>query len=266
MKTVYLSSFCVSFRDYARLRRIADGGDGIGVELATSWNYPEFDALLDAQTETFAGVPTTLHAPFVELCNEPGTAEEKFAQAALEKAFRWYDAFDATSMVIHTHEKKVTDAAHMIDTSRAAIMAIAKTAGERDVHLTVENVGYPAKNNALFTQDAFVQFVLDLPEELGALIDTGHAMANHWDIPELIKTLGKRIRGYHLHNTDGIHDLHRPIFEQNLWYDRSKMENLLETAAEYSPDADLILEYAPGEHITPELLHGDVKHIQNIWR
>ena len=138
--------------------------------------------------------------------------------------------------------------------------------GERDVHLTVENVGYPAKNNALFTQDAFVQFVLDLPEELGALIDTGHAMANHWDIPELIKTLGKRIRGYHLHNTDGIHDLHRPIFEQNLWYDRSKMENLLETAAEYSPDADLILEYAPGEHITPELLHGDVKHIQNIWR
>ncbi len=268
MKTVYLSSYCVAFRDYAKLRRIVDGGSNIGVELATSWNYPEFDVLLDAQVKTFSGIPTTLHAPFVENCNEPGTKEAQIAQAALKKAFRWYDAFGATSMVLHTHEKIVDkeNIDRMIATSRAAIENIAKIAQERGVNLTVENVGYPAKNNALFTQDTFERFILDLPEDLGALIDTGHAMANHWDIPALIRTLGTRIRGYHLHNTDGVHDLHRPIFEEGLWYDRTKMEDMLEIAAQYSPDADLVLEYAPGEHITPELLCSDVRHIQNIWR
>ena len=60
------------------------------------------------------------------------------------------------------------------------------------------------------------------PDEVGALIDTGHAMANHWDIPKLISQLGTRIKGYHLHNTDGVHDLHRPMFEEGLWYTRRR--------------------------------------------
>ena len=52
-------------------------------------------------------------------------------------------------------------------------------------------------------------------------------MANHWDIPKLISQLGTRIKGYHLHNTDGVHDLHRPMFEEGLWYTPEEMERLL---------------------------------------
>ena len=94
-------------------------------------------------------------------------------------------------------------------------------------------------------------------DEVGALIDTGHAMANHWDIPKLISQLGTRIKGYHLHNTDGVHDLHRPMFEEGLWYTPEEMERLLRQIGRETPDADLVLEYVSGPHITPELFRRD---------
>lgn len=268
MKTIYLSSFCVAFRDYDMLREIIDGGEALGAELATSWTYPEFDELLDGQAAAFAQIPVTLHAPFVEICNEPGSEDADAMDRAFEKAFRWYKMFSATSMVMHTHEKKVRpeDVCRMTELSRENILRIAAQARERDVRLTVENVGYPAKGTALFTQDGFTEFILGLPDEVGALIDVGHAMANHWDIPELIRTLNTRIRGYHLHNTDGVHDLHRPIFEEGLWYDRRQMCRMLETAAQCSPEADLVLEYAPGEHITAELMRRDADSVRAVWR
>lgn len=268
MKTVYLSSFCTAFQDYERLRAFADACENAGVELATSWTYFGFDALLDAQQELFKDIPVTLHAPFVEISGAPDSEERRIMTQELKKAFHWYDAFGATSMVMHTHEKKVVpgEKEEMIRFSRMAICDVATAAKVEGIRLTVENVGYPNKGNALFTQNEFVDFIGSLPDEVGALIDTGHAMANHWNILDLVRTLGTKIRGYHLHNTDGVHDLHRPIFEQGLWYDQQKMWKLLETIAEYSPDADLVLEYAPGEHITAELLREDVRRVQSVWR
>ena len=267
MKTIYISSYCVFFRDYPALYDMVRGTDDLGVELATSWTYPEFDALLDAQVQTFAHTPVTIHAPFVEICNKAGSPDALAMDRAFEKAFRWYDAFHATSMVMHTHEKAVSPGSipQMIQLSRENVLRAAAEARRRGVRLTVENVGFPAKNSALFTQDAFVSFIESLPPEVGALIDTGHAMANHWDIPDLIRTLGSRIGGYHLHNTDGVHDLHRPLFEDGLWYDEDAVLRMLETAAKYSPAADLVLEYAPGAHITTELLRRDARRVQEIW-
>ena len=125
------------------------------------------------------------------------------------------------------------------------------------LHLTVENVGFPFKDSVLLDQDEFVKMFDELPDEVGALIDTGHAMANHWDIPKLISQLGTRIKGYHLHNTDGVHDLHRPMFEEGLWYTPEEMERLLRQIGRETPDADLVLEYVSGPHITPELFRRD---------
>lgn len=268
MKTVYLSSFCVGFRDYPLLEEIIQQTEGAGVELATSWNYPEFDPLLDAQQSRFHGIPTTLHAPFVEICGAPDSSERRAMEQSFEKAFRWYDLFHATSMVMHTHEKRVTpeDKPRMMEYARAAILHTAGTARARGAHLTVENVGYPAKGTALFTQEEFAAFIESLPDDVGALIDIGHAMANQWDIPALVRTLGSRIHGYHLHNTDGVHDLHRPLLEMGLWYDKARMTQLMETIVQYSPEADMVLEYAPGAHITAALMRSDTQWVQQFWK
>ena len=49
MKRIYLSAFCTDFRDYDRLAALARAEADTGIELGTSWHYPEFNALLDAQ-------------------------------------------------------------------------------------------------------------------------------------------------------------------------------------------------------------------------
>ena len=127
MKTIYISSYCVFFRDYPALYDMVRGTDDLGVELATSWTYPEFDALLDAQVQTFAHTPVTIHAPFVEICNEAGSPDAQAMDRAFEKAFRWYDAFHATSMVMHTHEKAVSPGSipQMIQLSRENVLRAA---------------------------------------------------------------------------------------------------------------------------------------------
>ena len=195
----------------------------------------------------------------MEISGAPDSPERAAMDAAFAKAFRWYHLFGAESMVMHTHERAVPadERAQLQEWSLEAIRSTAAKAKAEGLHLTVENVGFPFKDSVLLDQDEFVKMFDELPDEVGALIDTGHAMANHWDIPKLISQLGTRIKGYHLHNTDGVHDLHRPMFEEGLWYTPEEMERLLRQIGRETPDADLVLEYVSGPHITPELFRRD---------
>ena len=148
--------------------------------------------------------------------------------AAFDRAFRWYHEFHATSMVMHTHEKAV-DPAHaeaMRENARLAILSVAERAAREGVHLTVENVGYPGRHNVLFDQEQWIALFDQLPDEVGALLDTGHALANGWDLFEVVRRLGTRLRGYHLHNSVYGKDLHRPMFEPGLAYTPEQMDAL----------------------------------------
>jgi len=269
MKTVYLSAFCVDFQDYELLRGwIDDSGFPLGVEFGTSWKHPDFDQRLEEQAQRFRGVPVTMHSPFVEVCNDPGSDGERHMKAMFEKAFRWYHLFGATSMVMHTHQNAFQPELRETKQRRSeeVILQTAEWASREGISLTVENVGYPLKNNVLFDQEEYTALIRRLPEHVGALIDTGHAMANGWDIPKLIETLGGRIRGYHLHNTDDSHDLHRPIYESGWNYSAEQMDQLLTCIARFSPDADLILEYAPGAHISRSLFEDELARLQSVWK
>lgn len=267
MKRIYLSAFCTDFRDYDRLEALVRAEENVGVELGTSWHYPEFDALLDAQQQRLADIPVTLHAPFVEICGAPDGEERRDMERRFQRAFRWYGDFHAASMVMHTHEKTVLPEkkAQMQEYTRQAICAVAQEARRKSVRLTVENVGYPAKGNVLFDQEEFIALFGDLPPEVDALIDTGHAMANGWDIPAVVERLGARIGAFHLHNTDGVHDLHRPLFETGLCYAPRQAEELLRVIRQRCPTAALILEYAPGPCITHTRIHSDIERIRRIW-
>ena len=125
--------------------------------------------------------------------------------------------------------------------------------------MTVENVGYPLKDNLLFNQEEFIQLFADLPEGIGCLIDTGHAMLNDWDIVKVIQTLGPRIRGYHLNNNDGKHDSHYPLYDAEGYYSPQQIDEMLRAIALYSPEADLGIEYAPDGRFTTESLYADIR-------
>ncbi len=270
-KPIYISTLCVHFRDYGFLRELIDECRDVplGLEYGTWWSVqPDLPELLDQQIEVFRDVPSTMHSPFYEIMQEEGSDGYKEMKKVFAKAVEQYHAFGCTSMVVHTNEGKFPR--EMQEFSIKRLIELDEYFHSEGIPMTVENVGYPAKQNCLFDYDDFVSLFDKLPDRIGCLIDTGHAMLNHWDIVKLIKTLGTRIKGYHLNSNDGLGDIHYPTFDKRGAYGVEQMEEIVKTLAEYSPDADIILEYMFGPDITKELMldeiHRTVDLMESVQR
>ena len=262
MGEIYISAFTADFRRYDELMDWIRSYPGLtlGAEMAVAWITPDFYDLLEPQIPRFRGMPITLHGPFMEMCPLPGSEEEEKLTRQLELSCELYRRLDARSIVLHTHLRK--------DATRDRVCEILNRwipqMTAQGMAVTVENVGYPSKGNALFTQEEFIRLFDDLPEETGCLIDLGHAMLNGWDIPALIRTMGTKIRGYHIHTNDGVKDTHIPIHAPGSILSVEEMDELLRTMGEVTPDAHLILEYAARPEVTKELLHRDIGHIARL--
>mgnify|MGYP002585719986 CR=1 FL=1 len=67
-----------------------------------------------------------------------------------------------------------------------------------------------------------------------------------------------------LNNNDGVNDAHYPTFAPDGYLSPEKMEEIVAAIAQYSPDADLILEYMFGDRITEEQMHSDIRRVARI--
>ena len=267
-KPIYISSYCVNFRDYDKLLSMMRSFPDFpaGAEFGTWWGkYADIPERLDAVIPVFKAYPSTIHSPFCDICAPEGSEKQALQRQAFEKACRQYVELGSSGMVVHTHEAALPKESGQA-LSKQRLLETHELLRSFGIPMTVENVGYPHKGNVLFDQEDFIRLFDELPEEIGALIDTGHAMLNRWDIVGVIKTLGPRIRGYHLNNNDGENDLHYPCFDSRGFYSEEEMEAVIRAIARYSPEAELIIEYAPGEHITNELMHGEMRRIMKVYR
>ena len=88
MNRIYLSTYGIAFSDYETLKRQIDGFPDfqLGVEYATWWKDPDFHEKLTAQITAMAGIPATIHSPFVEICTVPGSPEEAYMEECFTKA------------------------------------------------------------------------------------------------------------------------------------------------------------------------------------
>ena len=107
--------------------------------------------------------------------------------------------------------------------------------------LLVENTGIAADGNRMLDQEEFIALCRE--RDFRVLIDVGHANANGWDIPKMIRELKDSVRGYHLHNNDGRYDLHR-----RLWDGTLKMDRLIPLLRQETPEAFLVVEYTREEY------------------
>jgi hypothetical protein len=90
-----------------------------------------------------------------------------------------------------------------------ALDRLNRFARPRGVKLAVENVGY--QGTAIFTMNEYSSFLDPMDDNVGYLIDTGHAFIDHWDIPRLIRTVQHRLLVLHLHDNSGSFDQHLAI-------------------------------------------------------
>ena len=107
--------------------------------------------------------------------------------------------------------------------------------GDFGCRIFMENTGTAIQKNILLNQQEFTE--LCIRKNFDVLIDVGHAAANSWDIPQLIRDLKGQIRAYHLHNNDGVHDQHLRLHEGVIDFGP-----LMETIRQETPDAEWIIE------------------------
>jgi sugar phosphate isomerase/epimerase len=107
------------------------------------------------------------------------------------------------------------------------------------VRLAVENVGY--QGTALFSMNEFAHFLDGMDDNIGYLIDTGHAFIDRWDIPQLIPTIKNRLFALHLHDNSGLFDQHKAIGEGNISWGPI-WSSLKNTAMDFR----MVLEYDTG--------------------
>jgi sugar phosphate isomerase/epimerase len=263
---LYLSAFCVGFRDYKQLGRICCENK-VGAELTTyRLKQPDLEMLLEENLRELTTVPITMHGPFTEICCGAGSGERAQMEERIEHAFAWCHRVHATSIVLHTHENLAIGVSkeQLRRNARSSLLWAAQRAQEEHLRLNVENVGYPARHNVLFDAQEYVELIEELPQQVGALLDTGHGLANGWNLYEVVEKLGSRLRGVHLHNNDGTHDQHLPLFTPGLAYSPRAMEELLRQIGRQAPEADWILEYAPGLPCEEEQIKADLMRIRQI--
>lgn len=106
--------------------------------------------------------------------------------------------------------------------------ALIPTLKEYGVYLAVENMFTWDSTlkcicpTSCTTAEEMVEYIDELGEMFVACLDTGHVNLihqegfEHVNFPHMIRTLGNRIKILHVHDNDGIKDLHLPPFAGNI--------------------------------------------------
>lgn len=273
MKGLYYSSYGSDQDQYPHMLSVLEKCKpfNVGVELSIYTRIsarPQHIPELLKVKDDFANYPTLFHGPFFELeaTSEPDSEAAQYMIESYKTSFELCRLFNAPSMVMHTNQISFEDEqqAHLQENSRNMILKLGELARQAEVELTVENVGFNYAHSVLFPEDDFIALIRSLPEDIGCLIDVGHAILNDWDLERVIRELGTRISAYHIHNNQGVRDTHRPMFEEGMKYSYEQTVSLLRAMEKHSPDADWILEYSPGPHITPELMYHDFAEVTSI--
>ena len=218
-------------------------GDDLRFEILPMFDLPEFEANLAANLDFFREGTVSFHEPVfcVEHTAPKGTPEyaESMHHIMLTKKFA--DILHPVHMVYHLNNCAVPPSAKdaMLSTSLANLEEIREIFS--GVQIFVENTGTDIKGDKLLDQQEFTDLCRE--KSFDVLIDIGHAHANSWDIRKLIADLKPQIRAFHLHNNDGVHDLHNRINDGTL--DFAEVMTCIRAQV---PEADLIIEYTRPEY------------------
>ena len=233
-------------------------GSRIGFELLMMFDLPGFEQNLEENLDLFREGPLMFHESVwgVEHTAPRGSKAWEEGMYHLRMTRKFAEILHPASMVYHLNNCAVPAEGRDL----ALRTALENLAEMRDmfpgVELLVENTGTKADGTMLLDQGEFTD--LCRGEKFPVLIDLGHAGANGWDIQRLIRDLRDQIRGFHLHNNDGMHDLHNRLTDGILDY-----RELIPCMDLLVPDAPRVIEYSrPAYHGEPLLQ--DIETLQKL--
>ena len=224
-------------------------GTSLGFELLMMFDLPDFEDNLKKNLDLFAEGPLMFHEPVwgVDHAAPKGSAAYEEGMYHLRLTKKFADILHPREMVYHLNNTPVAgrDRERMIQTSLENLEEMREMFS--GIRFLVENTGTVNDDTCVLNQEEFT--CLCRERELPVLIDVGHAGANRWDIPKLIRDLQGQIGGFHLHNNDGIHDLHSRLQGGVL-----NMAEIIHCIDRLAPEVNVVIEYCrPVFHGAPLL-------------
>ena len=197
------------------------------------------------QVEEWGERALSIHAPCVAL-NLADSKQKNYAHV-IEKTFAYAQKCKADFVVVHTNEAIEGDKELLRARVIRRLRQVMNLGKRYDVKVLIENVGLRTKNNVLFDLPEYVA-LFDIFPQAGALLDTGHAHVNGWDIPAVVKAFGERLAACHVHDNDGSGDAHLPVGQGDIDW-----KAYFGAVKKYAPQATQVFEYCCGFNNTKDL-------------
>lgn len=232
----------------------------VGIEIFPVFKSDRFHQEIREFLPKIKAYPTTLHGPYfnIEHSAPKGTPEYKLALEEFKLVLDLGKTTDATHIVFHYSNKTITpdNKVETIKQARINLQELNGLADAAGIPILFENTGVDVRKNNLFSEAEFIEEALRIPNDV--LLDVGHAHANGWDIARVIKALQDKIKVYHLNNNSGQDDDHQRVLDGQIDY-----VELAKLYREYTPQADLVLEY--GDNVAHDLsgIAADVRYLQD---
>ena len=233
-------------------------GAELGFELLMMFDLPDFEDSLKRNRDLFAQGPLLFHEPVwgVDHAAPRGSVLYEEGMRHIRLTQKWARILRPEAMVCHFNNSPVPPGGK----DRMLRAALENLEEMRllfpDVRLLVENTGTKETGTVLLDQEEFTALCLD--RRWPVLIDVGHANANGWDMEKLMEDLRGLIGGFHLHNNDGVRDLHRRLRDGTADFGR-----LVPYMDRTAPDAPRVIEYTdPVYH--GEALMEDIAYLKGL--
>ncbi len=180
----------------------------------------------------------SIHGSCVSI-NLADAAQKNYARA-YAKTFAYAKKCQAGFVVVHTNEAISEDKEALQAQVIRRLRKVVNLGEEYGVQVLIENVGLRTKNNLLFDLPEYMA-IFDVFPQAGALLDTGHAHVNGWDISAVVKALGGKLKACHIHDNDGSGDAHLPVGNGDIDW-----KAYFAAVKKYAPQATQVLEYCCG--------------------
>lgn len=205
--------------------------------------------------------PLTFHGPYVQIeaTSEIDSQEHKWLMESYDKVFALAAANQVRHVVFHYSQLQFEqeEIPHMQENAYAVMHELTELSQKYGIHFVIENLCRQKQKHHLFTNEEYFQIFENIPDAL-SLIDIGHANVNGLDIEKFLAIYGARVKGFHIHNNDGLSD-------QHLDYRRgtADMRQIMGWIGQYTPDANIVLEYEPHEKLSRTELLEEIKELKS---
>lgn len=203
------------------------------------------DYYWDDQVASWGKRSLSIHGPCVAI--NLAAPKQKNYTKVFTKTFAYAQKIGADFVVVHTNEGWEGDKEQVQARVVRRLRRLMALADKYGVQVLIENVGLRTKDSVLFDLPEYMS-LFDVFPEAKALIDTGHAHVNGWDIPAVVQALGERLAACHIHDNDGNGDDHLPVGQGTIPW-----KEYFAAIKKYAPNAVQVLEYSRGFATTAEL-------------